>query len=76
MIKLNPDKDYVKRVVGAINKNKFHCPCKLIPSQKTLCNFTTLPLDEEVNVDKLCVDGQENGGVCTCRLYLRDDDNG
>ena len=37
MIKLNPDKTYVEKLIKAIYKNNGYCPCKLEKSKKNIC---------------------------------------
>lgn len=52
---LNPDKEYVKKIIEGIYKKDGHCPCKIRMDEKTLC-----PCDEFVKT-----------GVCTCKLYIK-----
>lgn len=51
---LNPDKDYVDRIIEGIYKKDGHCPCRVVSDDTTLC-----PCDEFV---------QE--GICKCNLYI------
>lgn len=52
--KLNPDKDYVMKIVEGIHRKDGHCPCRLQYDDTTLC-----PCDQFVNE-----------GICKCNLFV------
>ena len=37
MIKLNPDKEFVKQFREKLKENQGHCPCRLIKNEDTKC---------------------------------------
>ena len=55
--KLNPDKEYVAKIIEGINKKEGHCPCRFIANDTTLC-----PCDEFVGT-----------GICKCKLFIKVD---
>ena len=58
---LNPDKEYVNKIIEGIYRKDGHCPCRLNVYDTTLC-----PCDEFVQKQ-----------VCKCNLFvLRQKDNG
>ena len=52
--KLNPDKEYVKKIIEGIYRKDGHCPCKLKQDESTLC-----PCDEFIKTED-----------CKCKLYV------
>lgn len=52
---INPDKEYVEKIIEGIYKKNGYCPCRVIQDESTLC-----PCDEFIN-DK----------ICRCKLYVR-----
>lgn len=55
--RLNPDSDYVLKIMEGIQKKQGHCPCQVEISEKTLC-----PCDKFINERKCC-----------CNLYVEND---
>lgn len=52
---LNPDLEYVNKIIKGIQKRKGHCPCRLDVNETTLC-----PCDDFI----------ENSN-CKCNLFVR-----
>ena len=52
---LNPDQNYVKKILEGIRKKQGHCPCKVITDDTTLC-----PCNEFIKT-----------GECKCKLYVK-----
>jgi ferredoxin-thioredoxin reductase catalytic subunit len=52
---INPDKEYVEKIMEGIYKKNGHCPCRVTQDETTLC-----PCDEFIN-DK----------ICRCKLYVK-----
>ena len=55
--RLNPDKEYVNKIMEGINKKNGHCPCRVVADETTLC-----PCDEFIQ-----------DGICKCRLFIKDE---
>ena len=55
--RLNPDREYVNKIIDGINKKNGHCPCRVISNETTLC-----PCDEFMK-----------DGICKCRLFIKDE---
>lgn len=55
--RLNPDKEYVNKIIEGINRKNGHCPCRVVSDETTMC-----PCDEFV---------QE--GICKCKLFIKDE---
>lgn len=53
--RLNPDIEYVNRIIMGINKKNGHCPCRVNTDESTLC-----PCYDFVN--------NEN---CKCNLFIK-----
>lgn len=53
--RLNPDKDYVERIVEGITRKNGHCPCRVKQDETTLC-----PCDEFIEK-----------GICKCNLFVK-----
>lgn len=51
---LNPDKEYVKKIITGIYKKDGHCPCRVNVDDTTLCP---------------CYEFIEKG-ICKCKLYI------
>ena len=51
---LNPDKEYVMKIVEGIYRKDGHCPCRLQVYDTTLC-----PCNQFVNE-----------GICKCNLFV------
>lgn len=51
---LNPDTEYVKKIISGIVRKDGHCPCRITADETTLC-----PCDEFVKT-----------GVCKCKLFI------
>lgn len=56
--KLNPDKEYVLKIIEGIYKKQGHCPCRVKSDETTLC-----PCDEFVTQ-----------GICKCNLFVPKED--
>lgn len=52
---LNPDKEYVKKIIEGIQKKNGHCPCRINVDDTTLC-----PCDEFVEKQ-----------ICKCKLFIK-----
>ena len=52
---LNPDKEYVKKILEGIYRKDGHCPCRLNSDDTTLC-----PCDEFVEKQ-----------ICKCNLFVK-----
>jgi len=55
--RLNPDKEYVEKIMEGIRRKDGHCPCRVKVDETTLC-----PCDEFVGE-----------GVCKCNLFVKED---
>ena len=53
--KLNPDKEYVLKIIEGIYRKEGHCPCRVKVDETTLC-----PCDEFVNQ-----------AICKCNLFVQ-----
>lgn len=56
---LNPDKEYVMKIVEGIYRKDGHCPCRLQVDDTTLC-----PCNQFVNE-----------GICKCNLFVSINDH-
>ena len=56
--KLNPDKEYVLKIIEGIYRKQGHCPCRVKADETTLC-----PCDEFVQK-----------GICKCNLFVPKED--
>lgn len=52
---LNPDKEYVQKILEGIYRKDGHCPCRLNADDTTLC-----PCDEFVEKQ-----------ICKCNLFVK-----
>ena len=52
---LNPDKEYVQKILEGIYRKDGHCPCRLNSDDTTLC-----PCDEFVEKQ-----------ICKCNLFVK-----
>ncbi len=52
---LNPDKEYVRKILEGIYRKDGHCPCRLNSDDTTLC-----PCDEFVEKQ-----------ICKCNLFVK-----
>ncbi len=55
--RLNPDKEYVNKIIEGIHRKNGNCPCRVISDETTLC-----PCDEFVK-----------DGICKCKLFIKDE---
>lgn len=55
-MKLNPDKEVVKKIIKKIQENDGYCPCMIIKNKDTKCP---------------CKNKRENS-ICVCGLYIDD----
>lgn len=53
--RLNPDTEYVNKILEGIRKKDGHCPCRVNVDDTTLC-----PCDEFVKT-----------GECKCKLFIK-----
>ena len=53
--RLNPDTEYVNKILEGIRKKDGHCPCRVNVDDTTLC-----PCDEFIKK-----------GECKCRLFIK-----
>lgn len=51
---LNPDKEYVNKIIEGIYRKSGHCPCRVVLDETTLC-----PCDDFIK-----------NGICKCNLYI------
>ena len=56
-IKLNPDKEYVAKIIEGIYRKNGHCPCRVNEDETTLC-----PCDEFISTE-----------FCRCKLYVKEE---
>ena len=52
---LNPDTEYVKKIIEGIQRKNGYCPCRLYMDETTLCP---------------CNDFVQNGN-CKCKLFIK-----
>lgn len=52
--RINPDMDYVMKIITGLQKKDGHCPCKIGQAEEILC-----PCDEFIQT-----------GVCHCKLFI------
>lgn len=55
--RLNPDKEYVNKIIEGIHRKDGHCPCRIQVDETTMC-----PCDQFISE-----------GVCKCNLFVIDD---
>ena len=55
--KLNPDKEYVAKIIEGIYRKNGHCPCRVNEDETTLC-----PCDEFISTE-----------FCGCKLYVKEE---
>ena len=56
--RLNPNRDFVNRIIEGVQRRNGHCPCRKDESDATLC-----PCDEFLNT-----------GVCRCGLFIKEEE--
>lgn len=54
--RINPDKEYVNKIIEGIIKKEGHCPCRVKMDDTTYC-----PCDEFIEK-----------GICKCRLFIKE----
>ena len=52
--KINPDMEYVQKIINGLQRKNGHCPCKVGELEENLC-----PCNEFIST-----------GVCHCKLFL------
>lgn len=52
--RLNPDKDYVSKIIEGTLRKDGHCPCRTTTDETTLCPCNEFIFD----------------GVCKCKLFV------
>ena len=62
-VHLNPDAEYVKKILTALEKKNGHCPCRIQQTPENIC---------------ICREFREQiadpgfSGFCHCKLYYKD----
>ena len=56
--RLNPDREYVDKIITGTLKKGGHCPCRISIDDTTLC-----PCDKFIN-----------NGECACKLFIKIED--
>ena len=56
--RLNPDKEYVEKILEGIRRKDGHCRCRVVSDDTTLC-----PCDEFVEKQ-----------ICKCNLFVKNDE--
>lgn len=56
---LNPNRDYVLKIIEGTLKKNGHCPCRIKDDDTTLC-----PCDEFIK-----------DGICKCKLFIPIEEN-
>jgi hypothetical protein len=77
MLKLNPNKEFVKNMKKSIEKNKFHCPCQIIKNEDSICAPAILGYPDLIMEDEVCGYSKKNryGQNCCCNLYIAEGDD-
>jgi len=57
--RINPDTEYVKKILEGLQRKNGHCPCKVGELEKNLC-----PCHEFIETK-----------VCHCKLFVPKEDN-
>lgn len=58
MIKLNPDKEYVTKIIHNLRQNENYCPCRIIKDETTKC---------------MCLEfRKQTEGYCHCGLFYKE----
>lgn len=58
MIKLNPDKEYVTKIIHNLRQNDNHCPCRITKDETTKCMCLMFREQKE--------------GYCHCGLFYKE----
>ncbi len=53
--RLNPDREYVDRIITGLEKKEGYCPCRVGKDESALC-----PCDEFIKE-----------GICKCNLFVK-----
>lgn len=56
--RINPNREFVLRIIEGVIRKEGHCPCRKDVNDETLC-----PCDEFVKT-----------GVCRCGLFIKEED--
>ena len=56
--RINPNRDFVLRIIEGVIRKDGHCPCRKDVSDETLC-----PCDEFINTK-----------ICRCGLFIKEED--
>ena len=56
--RLNPNREFVNRIIEGVQRKDGHCPCRKDVSEETLC-----PCDEFITT-----------GICRCGLFIKEED--
>ncbi len=71
MLKINPDLDYISKILTAIKKNENYCCCQIIKDSDSFCQVSTYEnLPETIDENELCCTGKKVG-ECICKIYLK-----
>lgn len=68
-LNLNPDSDYVRKLLEAVEYNENHCPCQVIKEIGSQCPFSFDYLPNQVSSNLLCGNGSAIS-KCHCKLYI------
>jgi ferredoxin-thioredoxin reductase catalytic subunit len=64
-ITLNSNKEHVKKIREALNRNNNHCPCSIIKNDDTKCMCKEF---------RHMIENKEYGSSCHCNLYVISED--
>ena len=59
MIKINPDKEFVKEFLAKLKENGNYCPCRIIKTEDTKCKCKEFRTQVENGIE----------GYCHCGLW-------
>ena len=70
MLKLNPDKKYVNRILTAIQNKNGYCCCQIFQDSDSFCPLIDMNgLPDSISIDNLCNNGKKNQS-CICQVYV------
>lgn len=72
MLKLNENKDHVNKILIGLAKNGGYCCCQIVNNIGSLCKFSSDYLPNEIEMDELCLNGQDENRCC-CGLFIGGD---
>ena len=56
--RINPNREFVLRIIEGVIRKEGHCPCRKDVNEETLC-----PCDEFIK-----------SGICRCGLFIKEED--